>query len=80
MSTRREFLQQTAGAAAASVLGGWWVEAAAAAPPVPTGFDAGPLQHLLSTATHDRLLIKASFARPLDEAAQADWIAQLKFR
>ncbi|HEV8153636.1 MAG TPA: hypothetical protein VGP78_11905, partial [Solirubrobacteraceae bacterium] len=69
MPTRRELLRQGAGAAAASVLGGWWIEAAAAAPPVPTGgFDAGPLQHVLSTATHDRLLIKASFARPLEEA------------
>jgi hypothetical protein len=69
MPTRREFLRQSAGAAAASVLGGWWTEAAAAAPPVPAGgFDAGSLQHLLATATHDRLLIKASFARPLDDA------------
>jgi hypothetical protein len=69
MPTRRELLRQGAGAAAASVLGGWWIEAAAAAAPVPTGgFDAGPLQHVLSTATHDRLLIKASFARPLEEA------------
>jgi len=69
MPTRREFLQRGAGAAAASVLGGWWIEAAGAAPPVPTGgFDAGSLQHLLSTATHDRLLVKASFVRPLDDA------------
>jgi len=54
--------------AAASLLGGWWQEAAAAAPPPTGGFDAGALDHVLSTATHERLLVKASFARPLPEA------------
>jgi hypothetical protein len=67
-ATRREFLQRGSEVAAASVLGGLWIEAAAAAPPAPPGFDAGPLQHLLATANHERLLVKASFARPLDEA------------
>jgi hypothetical protein len=67
MSTRREFLQQGTGVAAASLLGGWWQEAAAAARPLSAGFDAGPLQHVLSTVTHERLLLKASFGRPLSE-------------
>ena len=71
MPTRREFLAQGAGAAAPRCSRRWWIEAAAAAPPPPAGgFDAGSLQHVLSTATHPspRLLIKASFARPLEEA------------
>src|SRR3712207_7839085 len=57
--TRREVLQGGAGLAAASILGGWWLEAAAAAPPVSAGFEAGPVQHLLPTVTHDRIRLKA---------------------
>ncbi len=67
-STRRELLRQGGGAAAASVLGGRWADAARAAAPAPQGWDPGVLEHVLSTATHDRLLVKASFARPLDSA------------
>ena len=66
--TRREVVQQGTGLAAASLLGGLWPEAAAAARPAVGDFDAGPLQHVLSTATHDRLLVKASFDRAFDEA------------
>jgi hypothetical protein len=66
--TRRELLQQGGGVAAASVLGGPWADAAPAAPPAPQGFDPGVLEHVLSTATHDRVLVKASFARPLERA------------
>jgi hypothetical protein len=66
--TRRDFLRQGTGVAAASLLGGWWQEAAAAAPPPSGGFDAGSVEHLLSTVTHERLLLKASFRRPLSEA------------
>ncbi len=66
--TRRELLRQGGGVAAAAVLGGRWADAAPAAPPAPQGFDPGVLEHVLSTATHDRLLVKASFARPLDSA------------
>jgi hypothetical protein len=68
VSTRREFLRRGSGVAAASLLGGWWQEAAGAAPPVSPGFDNGSVEHLLSTVTHERLLLKASFARPLGEA------------
>ncbi len=68
MSTRRDFLRQGTGVGAASLLGGLWTEAAAAAPPPSPGFDNGSVEHLLSTVTHERLLLKASFERPLREA------------
>jgi hypothetical protein len=68
MSTRREFLRHGTEVAAASLLGGWWQEAAAAARPLSAGFDSGSLHHVLSTVTHERLLVKASFERPLSEA------------
>ena len=68
-TTRREALKGGAGLAAASVLGGWWLEAASAASPaVAAGFDAGTLQHLLPTVSHDRIRLKASFARALRDA------------
>src|SRR5215210_8076513 len=68
MPTRREFLRRGSGVAAASLLGGWWQEAAGAAPPPSPGFDNGSVEHLLSTVTHERLLLKASFERPLSDA------------
>jgi hypothetical protein len=53
---------------AASLLGGLWPEAAAATRPHQSRFDAGSLEHVLSTVTHERLLLKASFERPLSDA------------
>jgi hypothetical protein len=66
--TRRELLKDGAGVAAAAALGGLWADAAAAAPPSSGAWEAGPVQHLLPTVTHDRVRLKASFAGALREA------------
>jgi hypothetical protein len=57
---RREFLQL--GIAAAGL--GWWPHATHAA----SSWNQGELVHLIPTANHDRLLIKASFKSPLSAA------------
>jgi phosphodiesterase/alkaline phosphatase D-like protein len=61
-------LQGGAGVAAASLLGGLWQEAEAAAAPSSGDWDPGPVQHLLPTVSHERLRLKASFKRSLDDA------------
>lgn len=55
---RREFLQ-----AAASVLAAPSLQAAQEA-----AWEAGPVDHLLATASHQRILLKASFQAPLGRA------------
>src|SRR5215213_6051914 len=67
MATRREFL---AAGVAAATLGGMGVRHAASQPTAGAAWDAGQLAHLLSTVSHDRMLIdrmliKASFRAPL---------------
>jgi len=44
------------------------MEAQAATRPAGGSFDAGSVEHLLPTATHDRLRLKASFERRLSDA------------
>src|ERR1700754_2787800 len=66
MATRREFL---AGAAVAATLPrlittGIGGPAAAAENLREKDWDQGAVQHLIPTASHDRLLIKASFSQP----------------
>src|SRR6516164_8742747 len=65
---RREFLRGSSVAAAAASL--TWPADLMAAKAVPSsgGWDSGSVQHLLPTASHDRILIKASFRTPLFEA------------
>ncbi len=64
---RREFLTGTLGAA---VLAARPADTFAQATPAPTpgGWDAGQLLHLLPTVSDTRMLIKASFVRPLTAA------------
>jgi hypothetical protein len=67
MTTRRDFLIGTATAG----LGGIFsmaaaTSAAAAETPPLDNWDQGKVIHLLPTASHDRILIKASFDRPVD--------------
>jgi hypothetical protein len=67
MSTRRELL---IGAAAAGIagIGSPAIEAisASAQGAAPQAWDSGQLAHLLPTASHERLLLKASFLRSLE--------------
>ncbi len=57
--TRRRFIASAAAAAAGTGLG--------RAPAVgQDGWRAGPLQHLIPAASHDRVALKCSFADPLD--------------
>jgi hypothetical protein len=62
--TRREFLAASAGAAAISLVG-WPREFAK---PAAETRSAGELAHLIPTASHERLLLKASFKKPLGAA------------
>src|SRR4051794_28100277 len=55
--SRREFLAGSAGLAALSVLG--WPQSGAAQP--SDGWNAGQLAHLIPLASHERILIEASF-------------------
>ena len=57
--TRRRFIGTAAAAAAGTGLGRMPATA-------DDGWRAGPLQHLIPAASHDRLAIKCSFAEPLD--------------
>ena len=63
---RREFLTGSMGAA---VLGSLQADSFAqdATPPPAQSWDAGQVQHLLPTVSDSRILIKASFAKPLTE-------------
>jgi hypothetical protein len=66
-TTRREALAAGASAAfALSPLGR--MSEALAQPATAAGWDSGELDHLLPTSSHDRILIKASFRRPLPAA------------
>ena len=61
--SRRRFLQSAAGAAGAFLAG-----CGAPPPPPPSdGWDAGEVAHLLPTADHRRIRLKASFHGPLPE-------------
>ncbi len=63
---RREFLERVAvGAAGVASGAGGLGCAEALEPPADDGWDAGPVEHLIPSARHDRLLLKASFAEPL---------------
>src|SRR5215831_7404708 len=58
---RRDFMKVFAGAGAYAAIGSSWTSLAA-----QTGqWSGGDLAHLLPTASHKRILIKASFKRPL---------------
>jgi hypothetical protein len=58
---RRALLKASAGITALGALG--WPEAAAAQP--ADAWNQGQLAHLIPTASHERILIKASFKSPL---------------
>ena len=64
---RRRFLAGTAGAMGAAVFGRLPLGAMTeqGAPPAPIGWDAGRVRHVLPTVSDTRLLLKASFNRPL---------------
>src|SRR5882672_2517272 len=65
---RREFLRGSSVAAAAASLT-WPANLMAAKTVAPSGgWDPGSVRHLLPTASHNRLLVKASFRTPLLEA------------
>jgi phosphodiesterase/alkaline phosphatase D-like protein len=66
--TRREVLQGGAGIAAVSMLGTPWMEAADAVRPANGDTDAGAVEHLLPTVSHNRLRLKASFTRRQSDA------------
>jgi hypothetical protein len=69
MSTRRELLLGAAAAGLAglgsSLIG---TVAASAERAASENWESGQLSHLLPTASHERLLLKASFVRPLESA------------
>jgi hypothetical protein len=62
---RRDFLRGSLGAAA-SLAAGPLACGTAANPPASDGWDAGPVLHLLPTADHRRIRLKASFRRAFD--------------
>ena len=65
---RREFLRGSSVAAAAASMT-WPADLMAAKAVAPSGgWDPGSVRHLLPTASHNRLLVKASFRTPLLEA------------
>lgn len=67
MQTRRQILAQSIAAGAGFAFG---TRGASAQTGTATGatWDAGKLAHVLPTASHDRLLLKASFKEPLESA------------
>ena len=71
MPTRRDFLRQAA-ATSALLATGTSLSCSDELPPYEeeTNWSAGDVAHLLPAASHDRILLKASFQRPL-RAAQA---------
>jgi hypothetical protein len=75
MATRRDFML---GAAAATlprlIITGIGGPAAAAEGPVQreNDWDQGEVQHLIPTASHDRFLIKVSFAQPQSTAPELE--------
>ena len=81
MTTRRELLISAAAAGIAgigsSVIGAISASAQGAA---PDGWDSGQLSHLLPTASHERLLIKASFVRALESAPILEIAGRQRYR
>lgn len=70
MQTRRQMLTQSIAAGAALALGA--NEGSAQTSPAPgTVWNHGKLAHVLPTASHNRLLLKASFSSPLESAPSA---------
>jgi hypothetical protein len=71
---RRDFLRVSFGTLASVGLGGTALGCGDAVAPFeePTGWDAGSVRHLLPTASHERILLKASFAAPLARAPQLE--------
>src|SRR5919108_19260 len=72
-TTRRELLGAGASAALGLIPLGktnsvFAQTAPTGAPPTSQTWDDGELAHLLPTSSHDRILIKASFKKPLDAA------------
>jgi hypothetical protein len=65
---RRDFLRGSTLAAASLALPTDLMAPSAQSAPSRGGWDAGQVQHLLPTASHDRMLIKASFRAPLMDA------------
>lgn len=67
---RRRFLATSAGAMGASFFGRLPLDALAAqnSPPPATDWDTGRVRHLLPAASDTRVLLKASFDRPLSAA------------
>ena len=66
---RRDFLQATAGTAASFALGGWVSGCGESPPPFveDTDWSAGEVVHLLPTASHDRIRLKASLRSAIAE-------------
>ena len=70
MTSRRDVLRGLATTGAATVLGPMAAGptlAAADSPAAKGAWDAGAVAHLLPTVNHERMLIKASFSRPVYE-------------
>ena len=68
-TTRRELLGAGASAALGLLpLGASPVAAQTSPNSAPANWDDGELAHLLPTSSHDRILIKASFKKPLAAA------------
>src|SRR5215468_7543385 len=64
---RRDFLRGSSIAAAAATLALPADLMAAKTAPSSGGWDHGAVRHVLPTASHDRILIKASFRAPLSD-------------
>ena len=67
---RREFINKTAAATALAIAQGRSVPLSAASETPATTWNPGAVAHLLPTASHDRLLLKASFTRALRDSPQ----------
>jgi hypothetical protein len=82
MSTRRELLIGAAAAGAATIGSSLFgaVSASAQGAAASDEWDSGQLVHLLPTASHERLLIKASFARPLADAPVLELAGRKRIR
>jgi hypothetical protein len=63
---RREFLGRALLGAAATAVGP--LACGSGAEPGDDGWERGPIRHLLPTASHERIRLKASFEEPLDAA------------
>ena len=68
MSNRRDFLRGTAATALSLSAPADLFAQAASTAPASGAWDSGHVRHLLPTASDNRILLKTSFAAPLDEA------------